>query len=56
MFFFKVTVKISEALRPRTESQRQHKEIKFWHWGPTTIWHNRESVAFFSKSLHPTLQ
>ena len=31
--------------------------MKFWNWGPTTIWYNIESVAFlFSKSLHPTLQ
>ena len=29
--------------------------MKFWNWGPTTIWHNIENVAFyFSKSLHPT--
>ena len=26
------------------------------NWGPTTIWHNIEFVAFyFSKSLHPTV-
>ena len=31
--------------------------MKFWNWGPTTIWHNTESVALcFSKSLHPTVQ
>ena len=28
--------------------------MKFWNCGPTTIWHNKECVAFyFSKSLHP---
>ena len=31
--------------------------MKFWNWGPTTIWHNLGCVAFyFSKSLHPTVQ
>ena len=31
--------------------------MKFWNWGPTTIWHDIECVAFyFSKSLHPNLQ
>ena len=37
--------------------KRQHYDMKYWNWGPTTIWHNIESVAFFSssKSLHPTL-
>ena len=30
--------------------------MKFWIWGPATNWHNIESVAFFSKSLHPTEQ
>ena len=31
--------------------------MKFWNWGPTTIWHYTESLAFFSsKSLHPTVQ
>ena len=29
--------------------------MTFWNWGPTTIWHNVESVEFFSKSLHPTV-
>ena len=28
--------------------------MKFWNWGPTTIWHNIGSVTYFlSKSLHP---
>ena len=27
--------------------------MKIWHWGPTTIWHNIECVAFFQN--HPTL-
>ena len=32
--------------------------MKFWNWGPTTIWHNIQCVAFFllSKSLHPSGQ
>ena len=34
-----------------------HKTWKFWNWGPTTIWQNKQSVTFnFSKSLHPTAQ
>ena len=38
-----------------TQGKRQYKEMKFWNWGPTTIWHNIECVAFyFSKSLRPT--
>ena len=42
-------------LRPCNQWKRQHKDMKFWNWGPTKIWHNIESVAFyFSKSLHPT--
>ena len=36
--------KFSEALR---QVKRQHYEMKFWNWGPTTIWHNMESEAFF---------
>ena len=36
--------------------KRQHYNMKFWNWGPTSIWHNIESVAFFSKPLHPTEQ
>ena len=34
-----------------------HQHMKFGKWGPTciTIWHNIESLAFFSKSLLPTL-
>ena len=29
--------------------------MKFYNWGPTTIWHNIECVALdLSKSLHPT--
>ena len=31
----------------------QDFKVKFWNWGLITIWHNMESVAFFSKSLHP---
>ena len=34
----------------------QRKDIKFWICGPTTIWHNIQSVAIFSKSLHPAVQ
>ena len=30
--------------------------MKSRNWGPTTIWHNIECIAFFSKSLHPTVQ
>ena len=31
--------------------------MKFWNWDPKAIWHNIESVAFFSsKSIHPTVQ
>ena len=39
-----------------TQGKRQYKEMKFWNWGPTTIWHNIECVAFyFSKSLYPNV-
>ena len=31
--------------------------MEFWNWGPTTIWHSKESVAFFSsKLLHPSVK
>ena len=30
--------------------------MKFWNWGPKTILHNRECIAFyFSKLHHPTV-
>ena len=37
----------SEALR---QVKKQQCKVKFWKWGPTTIWHNMESVTFFSLS------
>ena len=44
----------SEALR---QVKMQHKDMKFLNWGPTTIWHNIECIAFyFSKSLHRIIQ
>ena len=27
--------------------KRQHKDMTYWNWGPTTICHNIESEAFF---------
>ena len=43
-------------MRPCDQGKRQHKDIKFFIWGPTTFWHNIESVDFyFSKSLHPNI-
>ena len=43
----------SGALRP---VKKQHFIVKFWNWGPLTIWRNMTSVRFFSsqKPLHPT--
>ena len=32
------------------------EKATFWNWGPTTIWHRIESIEFFSKSFHPTVQ
>ena len=47
---FRVTVKFGD------QGKSQHKDMKFCNWGPTIIWHNIESVAFFlSKSLHPNI-
>ena len=33
----------------------QHFKVKFWNWGPVTIWH---SVQFFlsQKAPHPTVK
>ena len=43
-------------LRPCDQGKRQLKDMKFWNWGPTIIWHNLGCIAFyFSKSLHPTV-
>ena len=48
---FRVTVKFGD------QGKSQHEDMKFCNWGPTIIWHNIESVAFFlSKSLHPSRQ
>ena len=31
--------------------------MKFWNWGPTTIWHNMTcGQNCFQKSLHPSIQ
>ena len=29
--------------------------MKFWNWGPTTIWHSTESVTIFFLQNHSTL-
>ena len=43
-------------LRPCDQGKRQLKDMQFWNWGPTIIWHNLGCEAFyFSKSLHPTV-
>ena len=43
-------------LRPSTQGKRQHKDMKFWNWGPTTIWHNMTcGQNCFQKSLHPNI-
>ena len=43
-------------LRPSTQGKRQHKDMKFWNWGPTTIWHNMTcGQNCFQKSLHPII-
>ena len=36
------------------EKQKTFK-VKFWNWGPITIWHNRTSIQFSSSqtTLHP---
>ena len=36
----------SEALR---QVKNQGFKVIFWNWGPTTIWHDIEYVAFFSQ-------
>ena len=44
-------------LRPCTQGKRQHKDMNFWNWGPTTIWHNMTCGRnCFQKSLHPNIQ
>ena len=37
------------------QGKRQHWDVKFWNWGPTTIWHSIECVAFFFSQNHSTL-
>ena len=42
-------------LRPCTKGKRQHKDMTFWNWGPTTIWHYCMSLILkVKKSLHPS--
>ena len=38
---------------PCDQGKMQHKDMKFWNCGPTRIWHNIESVAFFFKITPP---
>ena len=47
---FRVMVQIFTGL-----ATKERGNMKFWNWGPTTIWHNIQCVAFSSKSLHPTV-
>ena len=57
MFFCSFQGNSPNFLRPCDQGKRQLKDMKFWNWGPTIIWHNLGCVAFyFSKSLHPTKQ
>ena len=55
--FFPLILRYSNTpnfLRPCTQGKRQHKDMKFWNWGPTTIWHNCMSLILkVKKSLHP---
>ena len=46
MFFFNCSFQGNSPnfLRPCDQGKRQHKDMQFWNWGPTTIWHN---IAFF---------
>ena len=37
------------------QGKRQHWDVTFWNWGPTTIWHSIECVAFFFSQNHSTL-
>ena len=46
---FRVTVQMFGGL---LQSEKAI-DMKFWNWGPTTIWHIIESVAFFFK-ITPT--
>ena len=41
---------LSEAL---PHAKKQHCKVKFCNWGPITIWHNIESVAFFFFKITP---
>ena len=44
----------SNFLRPMHQLKKQHFKVKFWNWGPITIWYNKTCVNFFvQKSLHP---
>ena len=40
--------KISAALR---QDKKQHFKVRFWNWGPISIWYNMSSVQFFSGHL-----
>ena len=40
----------SEAL---IQVKKQQFNVKFWSWGPTTIWHNMTGVQFFSSKITP---
>ena len=61
LIFFKIPKNGQNSfLSKKKEKERKEatycKDMKFWNWGPTIIWHNLGCVAFyFSKSLHPTV-
>ena len=39
------------------QGKRQLKDMIFWNWGPTIIWHSLGCIPFyFSKSLHPIVK
>ena len=38
---------------PATKERGNIKDMKFWIWGPTTIWHNIECVSFFFFKITP---
>ena len=44
---------VSEAMR---QVKKQHFEVKFWNWGPETIWNILKCVPnLFQKSLRPII-
>ena len=45
-------VKLSEALR---QVKKQHFKVKFWNWGPSTIWPIMTCFQFFPLKNHSTL-